>query len=61
MAHIEVSAGDGLERLRMWQMVPPMNAAIDAFREAIYTHGTLSVREREAARMRIAQINDCPI
>ena len=51
MAHIDVPAGDELERLRMWQMVPPMNAAIHAFREAVYTHGTLSVREREAARM----------
>lgn len=61
MAHIEVPPGDDLERLRMWQMVPPMDRAIDAFREAVYTHGTLSVREREVARMRIAQINDCPI
>lgn len=61
MAHIEVPAGDDLERLRMWRMVPPMAQAIDAFREAVYDHGTLSVREREAARMRIAQINDCPI
>lgn len=61
MAHIEVPPGDDLERLRMWGMVPPMNAAIDAFRDAVYQHGTLSVREREAARMRIAQINDCPI
>jgi alkylhydroperoxidase family enzyme len=61
MAHIEVPDGDSLERLRMWQMVPAMNQAVDAFRTAVYEHGTLSVREREVARMRIAQINDCPI
>ena len=61
MAHIEIPDGDDLERLRMWRMVPPMERAISAFRDAVYEHGTLSVREREAARMRIAQINDCPI
>ena len=61
VAHIQVTPGDDLERLRMWQMVPPMAAAIDSFRSAVYEHGTLSVREREAARMRIAQINACEI
>ena len=61
MAHIDVPDGSDLERMRMWQMVPPMDAAVDAFRQAVYEHGTLSLREREAARMRIAQINGCPI
>lgn len=61
MAHIDIPEGAELERLRMWQMVPPMERAIAAFREAVYEHGTLTIREREVARMRIAQINDCPI
>lgn len=61
MAHIDVPEGNDLERMRMWRMVPPMDAAVDAFRKAVYEHGTLSLREREAARMRIAQINGCPI
>jgi alkylhydroperoxidase family enzyme len=61
MAHIDVPEGEDLQRLRMWRMVPAMDHAIAAFREAVYEHGTLSVREREVARMRIAQINACPI
>lgn len=61
MAHIDVTPGDDLERLRMWQMVPPMARAVDEFRSAVYEHGTLSLREREAARMRIAQVNACEI
>ncbi|MCY3577449.1 MAG: hypothetical protein OXH53_09065 [bacterium] len=61
MAHIDIPPGDEPERIRMWQMVPPMNEAIGAFREAMYTHRTLTIREVEAARMRVAQINECDI
>lgn len=32
-----------------------------AFSDAVYTQGLLSLREREAARISIAQINDCNI
>lgn len=42
-------------------MVPPMNEAIGAFRDAMYTQRTLTIREVEAARMRLAQINECDI
>ena len=61
MAHIEITAGSEPERVRLWQMVPPMKAAISAFGEAMYDHRTLSLREVEVARMRIVQINDCDI
>ena len=62
MARIDVPAGEELERLRMWQMVPWMADGIDAMRQAVYGgEGKLSVREQEVARMRIAQINDCDI
>ena len=62
MAHIQVPAGEGLERLRMWAMAPAIEAGVDAFRHAIYGgEAQLSVREQEVARMRIAQINDCDI
>lgn len=61
MARIEIPEGDDLERLRMWGMVPEMNDAIAAFRDAVYVSSSLAPREREVARMRIAQINDCHI
>ncbi|MGI9622060.1 MAG: hypothetical protein ACR2PK_04420 [Acidimicrobiales bacterium] len=61
MAHIEIPPGNEPERTRLWQMVPPMKAAIGEFRDAMYDQRTLSLREVEVARMRIAQINDCDI
>ena len=43
-------------------MAPSIEAGIDAFRKAVYSDDTLlSIREREVARMRIAQINECDI
>ena len=36
-------------------------AAVAAMSDAAYKHSRLSAREREAARMRIAQLNDCHI
>ena len=61
MAHIDIPAGAEPERKRLWQMVPQMAEAIGAFRDAMYDHRTLDLREVEVARMRIAQINDCDI
>ena len=61
MAHIEIPSGDTPERPPLWKMVPPMSQAIGTFRDAMYDQRTLSLREVEVARMRIAQINDCDI
>lgn len=61
MAHIDIPAGDAPERIRLWQMVPPMRQAIVAFGAAMYEHRTLGLPEVEVARMRLAQINDCDI
>ena len=61
MAHIDVPAGNDPERTRMWQMVPPMQKATKVFSHAMHEEGTLTTREREVARMRIAEINTCPI
>lgn len=61
MAHIEVPAGTEPERTRMWQMVPEMMKGVGVFGKAVFEHSTLTLRERELARMRIAQINACPI
>jgi len=61
MAHIDVPPGEGLERLRLWEMVPHFGLGIDTMRKATYEASSLPARVREVARMRIAQINECPI
>ena len=40
-------------------MVPGIGATAVAFSQAVYDHSTLGLREFEAARLRIAQINGC--
>lgn len=46
--------------LFVWgEMVPGIGIAASAFAGAVYEHTTLGLREFEAARLRIAQINGC--
>jgi len=46
--------------LWVWgELVPGIGPAASAFSLAVYEHTTLGLREFEAARLRIAQINDC--
>lgn len=40
-------------------MVPGIGPAASAYSQAVYEHSTLGLREFEAARLRIAQINGC--
>ena len=61
MAKIDLPEGNDLERTLMWQLVPPLAAAAGNFSKTMFDKATLSVREQELARMRIAQINACPI
>ena len=61
MAFIDLPDGDDPERVRLWRMVPEMNEAIQDFSSYMFTNGLISNREREAARFRIAQINECDI
>ena len=61
MTRIDIEPGEQLERMRLWQMVPHFAAGVEALRKATYEDSSLPAREREVARMRIAQINDCPI
>ncbi|MPZ60553.1 MAG: hypothetical protein GEU93_04505 [Propionibacteriales bacterium] len=61
MAHIDVPEGEGSEVDRVWQLRPHLGEVSVQLREVVYGQMTLSVREREAVRMRIAQINDCPV
>ncbi|MFD3701512.1 carboxymuconolactone decarboxylase family protein [Nocardia sp. NPDC058658] len=41
------------------EMVPGIGVAAAAFSLSVYEHSTLGLREFEAARLRIAQINGC--
>jgi len=41
------------------EMVPEIGIPASTFSMAVYAHTTLSLREFEAARLRIAQINGC--
>ena len=61
MARIELPEGFEPERTRMWQLTPALAKAAGNFSTTMFGSGTLSVREQELARMRIAQINACPI
>jgi len=46
--------------LYVWgELVPGIGPAASAFAMSIYQHSTLGLREFEAARLRIAQINGC--
>ncbi len=41
------------------EMVPGIGPAAAGFAQSVYEHGTLGLREFEAARLRVAQINGC--
>ena len=60
MARIDLPEGNDTEQIRMWQLAPEFSKAARNFTGVMYD-GSLSVRERELARMRIAEINACPI
>jgi alkylhydroperoxidase family enzyme len=61
MAHINLPEGPEEEIYRVWALQPELGAAISNLSGIVYGDGDLSIREREVARMRIAQINDCPV
>ena len=50
-----------IPRCAMWKLRPEMGMGAGALSHAIYEQSIVPVRERELARMRIAQINDCAI
>jgi alkylhydroperoxidase family enzyme len=56
---IEIPAGKH-PIMHVWgEMVPGIGPAASRFAQAVYEHRTLGLREFEAARLRIAQINGC--
>ena len=63
MAYLNIPEGNESEVDRVWQLAGPALArSARDLKEAIYGGELkLSLREQEAARMRIAQINACPV
>jgi alkylhydroperoxidase family enzyme len=58
---IELPEGKSDPEVRMWKLRPEMGIGAGTLSHAVYEESILPVRERELARMRIAQINDCAI
>ncbi|WP_394943045.1 hypothetical protein [uncultured Ilumatobacter sp.] len=61
MARIEVPEGAGREASRIWQLAPSLGEGLHSMSRAVYEQSSLAVREREVARMRIAQLNECHV
>ena len=61
MPRIEIPDGKSDPEVRMWKLRPEMGMGAGTLSHAVYEQSILPVRERELARMRIAQINDCAI
>ncbi|HXQ59979.1 MAG TPA: carboxymuconolactone decarboxylase family protein [Acidimicrobiales bacterium] len=61
MARIDIPAGEGGDAVQIWTLRPEMGSAINRLVDAAYNKSILPVRVREAARMRIAQLNECPV
>src|ERR1700693_1305953 len=61
MARIDIPAGAGGDAVQIWSLQPELGAAATRLVDAAYNKSILPVRVREAARMRIAQLNDCTV
>jgi alkylhydroperoxidase family enzyme len=61
MARVDIPAGDGGDAVQIWSLQPELGAAATRFVHAAYNKSILPTRVREAARMRIAQLNDCTV
>ncbi|GAA3491642.1 carboxymuconolactone decarboxylase family protein [Streptomyces cremeus] len=61
MSGIEIDVPEGKDPIEyVWgDMVPGIGPAAADFSLAVYAHTTLGLREFEAARLRIAQLNGC--
>lgn len=62
MARIRIPEGEDAERpemSRLWDLKPELGPGFRKATRAVHRDSELPPREREAARIRIAQINDC--
>ena len=61
MARLEIPPGPGGDAVQIWSLQPELGAAAIRLVDAAYNKSILPVHVREAARMRIAQLNDCTV
>ena len=61
MARLDVPEGEGGDAVQLWSLRPEMGAAVMRLVDAAYNKSILPVRVREAARIRIAQLNECTV
>ena len=61
MARIDLPPGNDDELIRLYMVNPTMGVAAAKFSDAVYNTSALPTREREAARIRIAEINGCDV
>ena len=61
MARITIPEGPGGDPVQVWTLRPEMGDAVGVMIDAAYHKSRLPARVREAARMRIAELNDCNI
>jgi AhpD family alkylhydroperoxidase len=61
MARVSIPEGSGEEYMRVWALSPHIGMGMGALSDAVYGKGTLAVPLREAARIRMAHINQCHV
>ncbi len=61
MARLDLPEGDQPEIVRVWSLRPEMGGAVAQLSTAVYQESQLPARVREAARMRVAEINGCVV
>ena len=61
MARVDVPDGPGGPAVQVWNLRPELLPTVQAMIDGPYKRSRLPVREREAARVRIAELNDCRI
>ncbi len=59
MARLNVPEGPGGEAAMIWTLRPQLGGMVERMIRGAYQQSILPADERELARMRIAQINDC--
>jgi AhpD family alkylhydroperoxidase len=59
MARLDVPDGPGGEAAMIWALRPQLGEMVERMIRGAYQDSILPAEEREPARMRIAQINDC--
>jgi len=58
---VDVPDGPGGPPVQVWNLRPELLPTVQAMIDGPYKRSRLPVREREAARVRIAELNDCRI